>query len=218
MTSAAGNPLPRHVGHAQEQTVGGVGPDERAARRSSRRRTAARAGCARRTRSRRRAAARRGRDPPGCVRPAPARSRASRARAPPAGAAPCSRSRSQRRLDRALEQPRVLDRRGRLQRQRRSAASAPPAVYGHRLGAARARCTPIMRSPTFSGAQIRPRIARVVRRRAADRASTSLTISPMPLAATAPTMPWPRRRPASDGSSSPKPAMVVRTPCPRRAA
>ena len=70
---------------------------------------------------------------------------------------------------------------------------------------------PMTRSPTLSGAVISARsvVPWVTRR---GSVATSLTISPMPLAAIAPTMPTPRRKPVRRGSSSPNPATVVNSP------
>ncbi len=71
--------------------------------------------------------------------------------------------------------------------------------------------TPIVFSPTLSGAQMSALMAvwLIVRR---GSLSTSLTTSPIPFAATAPVMPSPRRKPRMPGNSSPNPAMVFRSP------
>ena len=71
--------------------------------------------------------------------------------------------------------------------------------------------TPVTRSPTRSGAAISALtvVCSVTRR---GSRSTSLTISPTPVCAIVPMMPWPRRKPWSTGISSPKPATEVSTP------
>ena len=141
-----------------------------AAHRSSRRRSGGPAGCARRTRSRPRAAARRGTDPPGC--------------APPASSSPSSFARASsaclvqgHAAARARSAAWIVRSNSRAFSIAVAVCSASvvssfssAAVYG--IGSVLpSASTPIVRSPTFSGAQIRPRMRRVVLRAARGRAT-----------------------------------------------
>ena len=214
ITSAAGSPLPAtSATHRSRRSLASTG--DAAARRSSRRRSAGRAGSGPPARSRAPGSAAGNRS--AWIRAASVSSLSSFARASSGRLVQRQQPLALvRRLHGALEQPRVLDRRRRLQRQRVQQLQLGGRVRHRHRAAERDDADHALADLERRGDERLD--GRVLADRAADRASTSLTISPTPVAATAPMMPRPAgsRSAAAARRRSPRPSRAL--PSLRRAA